>query len=71
MLPGLGDSHGGQVCVPGASGVAGLEVFLKYFQWGLCGLSCTALKLAVACSLALGMLMVDMFVSLEHPVWQV
>ena len=28
-------------------------------------------KLAVACSLALGMLLVDKFVSLEHPVWQV
>ena len=30
MLPGLGDAPGGQVCVPGASGVASLEELSPY-----------------------------------------
>ena len=66
MLTGLGDAHGGPVCVTGASGVTGLEVFTLVLQCGHSEVSCNGLKSVVACSLALGMLMGDLFVSLEH-----
>ena len=48
--------------------VTGLEVFTFDLQCGHSGVSCNGLKSVVARSLALGMLMGDLFVSLEHPV---
>ena len=46
--------------------MTGLEVFLLVLQCGHSGVSCNGLKSVVARSLALGMLMGDLFVSLEH-----
>ena len=48
--------------------MTGLDIFSFDLQCGHSGVSCNSLKSVVARSLALGMLMGDLFVYLEHPV---
>ena len=68
MLLGLWNTQGRPTCVPEASGVTGQDDFPVNLQFRHSGASCQGLKSVVACSLALGMLMGDLFDSLEHPV---